>query len=596
MKTSPLISSPRLLARGHHYGSLALWIAGLVALEVHGRRTTTDFADAAALLMVLVAVVLTLHWHRSRTLPWVAALTARIRALLARVEPWRIDVGADFRGAPPVPTGLPPVLWFPVALLSALVAVALPLHPWLPTGLRAAVIRASYDVWLLLLGGIWSAGIAAAVHLFFQVHGQVHAAFAARALGGALHRRVETAAHLVLLLLLAMCWTSLPVSLALGWAALVIVGVLAALLLPRRPRLPLLWRAGRSPEIRAIDVKPLLALQFLGLALALLLLVLLTRGAWLHRSADLSAMPLTALLGVVLAWLTAAGVTVMAWRVARILVLERRHDPARPVTPAVHVAGDLAPDAREDLRQRLAARGLALRDGPRRPLDVPLRIGTPDAEPDPFAPAWPRTVPLAEVDAEDQVWRYRRRFDVLCRRRLLRGVKALFRIARRRRYRRGEGFWLAPQYWFVTGMTRDSQEGDDDADPVIGPPYHRLFERPVRHRFGAVCRDLEVDVLFVEDGVRFPALRLVLETLFELHDRHGAAERAEERHFTGIPRVRVIVQEFTLVTPPRDDHYPEPDHEDIGRARILNVFRDRGGDPVRPEAPADLSWIPAGTF
>ena len=85
--------------------------------------------------------------------------------------------------------------------------------------------------------------------------------------------------------------------------------------------------------------------------------------------------------------------------------------------------------------------------------------------------------------------------------------------------------------------------------------------------------------------------------MFEIYDVHGGGKRAEELHFTGLPGVRVLFHDFDLCDSPQHgrDHYPEPDYEHVGRARILHVFKDRG--EARDDAPVPESWegIPVAT-
>jgi hypothetical protein len=80
---------------------------------------------------------------------------------------------------------------------------------------------------------------------------------------------------------------------------------------------------------------------------------------------------------------------------------------------------------------------------------------------------------------------------------------------------------------------------------------------------------LDLDLIFVEDGVKGPEVQQVFDELFE-----GA-----------IPGVRVMIHEFELDTPLLRQDYPEPDYDGLGRARLLHVFRDRGGEDELVSAP-----------
>jgi hypothetical protein len=55
----------------------------------------------------------------------------------------------------------------------------------------------------------------------------------------------------------------------------------------------------------------------------------------------------------------------------------------------------------------------------------------------------------------------------------------------------------------------------------------------------------------------------------------------------------VLIHEFQLDEPFRSEVYPEPDYENLGRARILHVFRDRGEQADRLETPLDITHVPA---
>ena len=126
---------------------------------------------------------------------------------------------------------------------------------------------------------------------------------------------------------------------------------------------------------------------------------------------------------------------------------------------------------------------------------------------------------------------------------------------------------------------------------VIPPLYYRALPRPVRRHFFKICRALEVDLIFLEDGVGFRGLRHVLRAMFEQYDIHGGSQPAREIHFAGLPKVRVILHDYALGEPLIKSKYPEPDYEEVGRARILHIFRDRGGDEEQaptPEVPDQL--------
>ena len=171
----------------------------------------------------------------------------------------------------------------------------------------------------------------------------------------------------------------------------------------------------------------------------------------------------------------------------------------------------------------------------------------------------------------------------------MRGVTRVFKAAARRDFEDGSGFWLCPHLWFVSHLSRDN----DDVDGwFVGPPYHKAFTQRARRHAYLVMTGLELDLIFVEDGVGIRRLKRVLQVLFECYDVYGPKRLAHDRHFFGLPGVRVLIHECGLDEPLRSTKYPEPDYEDIGRARILHVFRDRGEDEEPVESPRDADYVP----
>jgi hypothetical protein len=88
-------------------------------------------------------------------------------------------------------------------------------------------------------------------------------------------------------------------------------------------------------------------------------------------------------------------------------------------------------------------------------------------------------------------------------------------------------------------------------------------------------------------------LRRVLRVLFEVFDMHAGRRPANEIDFRGLPGVRVLIHEFQFDEPFKSETYPEPKYDYLGRARILHVFRDRGGQEEFIEPPFDMSRSPA---
>ena len=175
------------------------------------------------------------------------------------------------------------------------------------------------------------------------------------------------------------------------------------------------------------------------------------------------------------------------------------------------------------------------------------------------------------------------------------GLQKLFKRASAFKGPVGGGFWLAPHWWFVDGIGREDADAnpDDSAPPLVGPPYHRAIPARARQHAHAFLRATQVDMIFVEDGVTFKNLERVLRVVTELYDVHGGRRRAEDFHFRGVPKVKVMIHDYEPGNPFRSDLYPEPKFDDLSRVRVLHVFRDRGGHEELVDPPFDFSWTPA---
>ena len=231
------------------------------------------------------------------------------------------------------------------------------------------------------------------------------------------------------------------------------------------------------------------------------------------------------------------------------------------------------------------------------PTDVRVKLVPEPAE---LPDHWPLRVTADELRSREVLHRLRRRDEIQMRRRLIAGLERLFKFARRYRYRRGTGFLVAPHYWFFPGLIRDTQEDEINLEDgtilsgIIGPTYHQVLPRAVRHHVYQILRAVQIDLVFVEDGVNFRRFTKVLRMLFELYDVYGGRRKAQEIHFQGLPGIRVLIHEYQLDKPFKSEVYPEPDYEDFGRARILHVFKDRGEQEEPLETPMDLTHVPVG--
>jgi hypothetical protein len=589
--TSVLPHGRRLLPAN---GWFTLAVCGFVAgLEVAGRYAATDFHDGLAASALLALVLAVAARHKREPLGWVRRLGDWGRRLGTSLAGLKYDHGIDLRGTPPVPRRTPPAVW--------VLAAALVLWGWLaagawaafPTGWRAVGLHSSYTLYLAFLLVLWAALLAVT---FVGVFGPVAVLdrWLKRRLGDTDRRGAELGAVVFYAVLVSVIAYTVPPAAVLGLCLVVAAGAWAVYLPKGTDGAAVLWRSGPDRPIRAVPVRRVLAVVVMLAALLVFDVLLTACGGRLFgppRPGD--AMPVTALFGAVAAWLVPGLLLVVVLRLAAA----RRNDPARRTPPTAHVVGDDPVAVRRAVRA-VGAWGWRVRTAPapRDPGQVGVTVVPPDrSEATEFDPRWPLKVSPEDLEGGSVRERLARRDEIQVRRQFFRGLQKLFKRASAFKGPGGGGFWLAPHWWFVEGIGREDADAnpEESAPPLVGPPYARAIPARARQHAHAVLRATEVDMVFVEDGVTFKNLERVLRIVTELYDVHGGKKRAEELHFRGVPKVKVMIHAYEPGNPFRSDVYPEPKFDDLSRVRVLHVFRDRGGHEERVEPPFDFSWTPA---
>jgi hypothetical protein len=583
--TSVIPRSGRLLPAGAWFTLLVCgWFVGL---EVGGRFVTNDFQDGLLAFGLLAAVLTIAARHRREPLGWVTGLGHRARRVGGSLAGLRYDHGIDLRGTPPLPRRTPPAVWYLAAGLIVWAGLALAAWAAYPAGWRAAGFYTSYVLYLAALLVLWFALL---VITFVGVYLPVHTLdkWLQRWVGDVNRRGAEITAVVVYAVVVSLIACTVPPTWILGVCLAVSVGAGFVYLPKGNDGAAVLWRAGPAEQIYAVPVHRVLALMAgLGALLVFDLLLTACGGRLFGSSQD--AMPVTALFGSVAAWFMPGLLTVLGTRLAAA----RRNDPARRTLPTAHVSGADPLAVRHAVR---AIRGWGWRataaPAPRTRAEVGLAIVPQDqSEAAEFDPRWPLKVSAADLEEGKVKTRLDRRDEIQVRRTFFRGLQKLFKRASAFKGPGGGGFWLAPHWWFVDGVGRE--DGDDSAPPLVGPAYSRILPARARQHAHAFLRAGQVDMIFVEDGVTFRNLERVLRVLTELYDVHGGKRRAEEHHFRGLPKVKVMIHEYEPGNPFRSDLYPEPKFDDLSRVRVLHIFRDRGGVEEYVDPPFDFSWSPA---
>ncbi|MEW6741464.1 MAG: hypothetical protein AB1486_01795 [Planctomycetota bacterium] len=580
----------------------ALALGLVVLLETTGPIFPTEYWDLLLLLATLLAVSLGICWLRVRQAPWLEFLAGCSRSAVKRLAAFfEVSIGVDFQ--PDGPIRLPRFRLASLANLGLLlVAGGLVIfsrrNGHLIWHLREAC---PYSVYLVTVALLWG------VLLALSLGGLLFLYMASRRLlrhHTCLERQRRAAIALAIpalscLVLLAIdAWLG-----AWGLLAILTLALVSPLLLPLAgspPGYAYTIRRQKTRRLHALQVPTLFAAITQGVILTGITIYLLAQGYRLlpeQHSFDTSIIPLTNLLGrgfgcvVTVLALHIAGGTLYAFLVRRV-----REDPSIPRPTCVWTAPDLAPPAESELAElRNAGIRVAPSDRPPRPDHVDLILyeqERPDEET--AIPAYP--VGQEAWTSPGLAARLARLDGRARRRRFFHGLRALHREATARRYACGEGFFFAPHCWLIEGLTREesderSFEGVDwEQDPtdIIGPPYHRLFGPRVRSYVYSVMRSCRIDLVFWTDGLKIEPLCEVLERLFAHHEREGAARALEERDLAGIFGVTTHIQEIGFEEPiVRLTGYPEPQYDDISRARALLVFGNRSDDggEGRPDGP-----------
>ncbi len=589
-----LLFAPRLRVRltptGGRLATVA-YLLTLAVLELTGRGATSDLHDLLAGSLFLFATAVLLAQHRRQPLPWLSWLFARVRRLGGRLAGWKMyHLGTDLRGIPVLPDRLPGLVWGLAGGLAALAGVAELLWAIAPTGWRTLGTRTLYTpylvgvlfVWLALIGLV-AAGVAGPVYLLDRrLRGRVRAAD---------RRPAMTLALLGYLLFAAAVSVVLPAVLMLGLVLLVTAAGFGYAATVPAGRPGVLWRAGADGVVHSVPARRLVgvAVGLAGLAVfALLLAACGGRLVYPPRAAD--PMAITGQLGGLAAWLL-PGLLVAA---TLELLAQRKHDPANrtPPTATVHPNGRSAEvEAAVRAVRRWGWRAdvtPAVGAG-----EVGVALVAPErSEATEFDPRWPLAVSVDDLLNGTVRERLQRRDEVQLRRQVFRGLAVL--LKRASRGQSGGGVWFAPHWWFNGGLLRDRPAGSKPGPPRrVGPAFARVYSLRTIQHLHAVLRAVAVDLVFVEDGVSRKQFDRVLRAVFELYDVHGGERPAEDRHFLGLPRVRVMVHEYAPGAANRAGTFRQPKFDDLTRARVLHVFRDDDGVPADERVPHDISWEPS---
>lgn len=572
-----------------------VFVVGLIGLELLGRYTHNDIHDLFASMALMVLGMSVLVRHRQSPLPWLRKILNWGQSVVSLLSGLRYEHGVDLRGTPPLPRRTPRVVGAVLLALLAWGAASTALWAFFPQGWRSLGVHTLYILYLPVLLTLWCSLLAfLCIGIFIPI------AVLDRWLKswlGETDRRGAIVAAVVLYALAVSGVASIVPASAVLFLCLVVAVASAAIYLPRgSDGAAFLWRARAERPIYAVPLRRVLAAAFGLVALLLFNILMMACGGRLFGAApEADTMPITSVLGAMTAWTMPLLIGVGVFWLANA----HRHDPARRSAPTARIHGNFPPEQMRTTARTLARWGWKSRPAAngRERGDVGIELVHPErSEATEFDPRWPLKVSLADLQAGEVRSRLERRDEIQLRRHFFRGLSKLFKRAAPFKGPGGGGLWLAPQWWFIEGLGRedsDTAADDPSSAKLVGPPYHRVFLPRARQHLHQVLRATAVDMIFIEDGVSARKVEKVLRVLLELFDVHGGRERAEEMHFRGLPKVRVMIHDYEPGNPFESDVYPEPKFDDLSRVRVLHIFRDRGGHEERVEPPADFSWTPS---
>ncbi len=565
----------------------AILLAGpIAALEAIGPLTRNDGYDLMVLFAAMLVVIVLAQAARAGWLPLSSRLLGVVRSvgrtLLRRLSP---RYAVAFRPAPEARPLADHSLAVPIAWLTGLFLGLGALGHLTLSGLGLVKVHVSYTLYLAGLVAVWALMLLTVLLCAVSLQQW----FAQRSRKGQ-HSGTPYLLGVGGWLLGMVALAVVPGAIAV--AVLLIIGWFGGRGLQTAPQQNYLFcRRDENGRSRTIAVQGYLRQVHTAIVLALAVVVVLGQSQRLWEPwRPSSPFEFTGWIGL-MASLAAIVLTARTTGHFRRLLGGDTVPPEVPLTPTLWIRRSRtrefggAEERREAYWYRVARESgwLVLRDTrpPKHPWDLVMGEPAQAAEDD----RGRRFLPREPADDDDARFQLERRFQIVMRRRFRREFEGLFKALRGENPDGGTGFLICPHVWLVPGVVRDVESGDRSGasgalvgPSFYGPPFNRALDSRVRRYIGSVLRNLEIDILYLEDAVTWKDVRRVLGVAFEIHDQGRAP--LLERHFAGLPRLRVMIQEEPAEPEPPQaipgaEPTPEPDPAP-GHARILLIMRDRG--------------------
>ncbi len=581
-----------------------LGLATWAAIQWYGRTVvSTEWGDLGALALIGAMLWLALG-RDGRWFPeagdrlTLLALNGKTKAKDRLKAAWP-RVGVDLVEDPPFSPGLPRLFWGPGAAIAALGLIFM-VRPWSDGFQAVAAARDwAYPLYLAAVGSYWVMAVIIGVFGLLLPFALIwNWACATYRNHDARRREASRRAMTYTFLAMTVSMLLFPAPWAVIAAGALTLATVALLHHPKQPKLTVIWRPrDRAERHRAADWRTLQSLECMVIAGACTLLMTIPALGTLSETQRELA-PLTSALRWLVClgglWLTLA-LTAYRFHFSFNVLLRA---PSRRSPRRISVTGGSEAD-RAHAADRLRGDGWQVLDtskDPRRADDVTLALDPDAALESPLFVDLAAPIAPAMLEDHEIQWRLKRRADLRSRRNVMKGLKAIFKEAAAGLKGPGTGYIVAPHQWFILGLARDIADHDTTEDRSVEgflqPEFRAVMSPRARHHLHLVLKSVGVDLIYVEDGVGYRRLCQALRVIFELFDKHGVDRRVNSRDFNTVHGVHAIVHDVTPDKPRVSESYPEPDYESETRARILHLYRDRGGNEELSDAPVETDGIP----
>lgn len=554
---------------------LLAWGTFCACLEFFLPGGSSSWWDVLAVAINLVFIGLVV-WLRDYLDP---SFTFGLKRIVQKLKSWIFQyifrIGVDFRGTPPMEKRIP-TFFVVTGLISLGIVVLTFLSPHsFPFGFREKSVALSSSLYIMALTCLWLwdffVAFISGYFAWIHINDSIQTGRNDRLKGKVSHIGIPLALFLCVLCASLLLPVYLPFYLMLG---VVTISTVMSWFIPSHS-FRLVWQSFDNSKIYHLS---LVWVLFIGLSSVvgfnILTSALATMSSWTTNIKG----P-TIWVGLISGWSGVLGGVAWLWTTSLRLMLLSNKDPSRPVPTSLkllHVPQD------PEFKDSLESKGFILsKESSRHTTELRLNEDAPRQR--------------VTYSSSEKVWQIHP-YDLL-HAEVLSELKALDRQSRRqeileviqeclnkakdRHFEAGSGYWFAPHLWYLKGMTRDTDESDSI---FVSLPYHQIFTKEARHHCYELYTGLDLDLIFIEDAVKVESVIQVFNQVFDRLDLWGK-HRIEDHHIRGIPSVRVLIHSFENKVEWKNENYPEPDYEEISRARILHIMKDRGGDedPVIPD-------------